>query len=359
MKSPVYRFSDVLRALRNESGLTVLQAGEATCYANYERWESGQTRIGADHLVNIATALNVGEDLWLLVYAWLVDRFTPMPGSEPVELTGAALRRHVDALPKVEVDPGEDHAFALGALSHRDLAVVGLMARYERGYAAEETSLVLSPQERAAIPVSATRDAPVLASLYGDLMRDIGQYVARTFLLAGLNRLRGKVQDQVTRYTLLLLSEPEYLERLLASGAPPPDARGRGLNRLARLAARSAPRMRRLACRRLEELRQIEEDARGEPVTLEEVKAMIRQAARDDGPWASPAAADAMAPPDLPAVIPDPDPQLSRELRALHDQVDRAARRALAEELEDARATADPQSSFDAIRILGADRSDR
>lgn len=117
MKSPVYRFSDVLRALRNESGLTVLQAGEATCYANYERWESGQTRVGADHLANIATAFDVGEDLWLLVYAWLVDRFTPMPGSQPLELTGVELRRHLDTLPKVEVDLGEDHAFALGALS--------------------------------------------------------------------------------------------------------------------------------------------------------------------------------------------------------------------------------------------------
>lgn len=218
---------------------------------------------------------------------------------------------------------------------------------------------MLSPQERAAMPVSATPDAPVLASLYGDVMREIGQYVARTFLLAGLNGLRGRVQNQVTRYTLLLLSEPEYLERLLASGAPPPEARGRGLNRLARLAARSAPRMRRLACRRLEELRRIEEDARGEPVTLEEVKAMIRQAVRDDGLWASPAAADAVVPLDLPLAMPEPDPQLNGQLRALHDQVDRAARRALAEELEDARATADPQSSFDAIRVLGADSSDR
>jgi hypothetical protein len=117
--------------------------------------------------------------------------------------------------------------------------------------------------------------------------------------------------------------------------------------------------MRRLACRRLEELRRIEEDARGEPVTLEEVKAMIRQAVRDDGLWASPPAADAMVPLDLPLAVPDPDPQLNGQLRVLHDQVDRAARRALAEEIEDARATADPQSSFDAIRILGADSSDR
>lgn len=56
MKFPVYPFSDVLRALRNEADLTVLRAAEVTRYDNYERWESGQTRVGPDHLENIAVA---------------------------------------------------------------------------------------------------------------------------------------------------------------------------------------------------------------------------------------------------------------------------------------------------------------
>ncbi|MBI2708826.1 MAG: hypothetical protein HYX34_03930 [Actinobacteria bacterium] len=47
-----------------------------TEYGNYERWESGVTRVGAQHLVPIAVAFAV-DDVPMFLYAWLVDRFSP------------------------------------------------------------------------------------------------------------------------------------------------------------------------------------------------------------------------------------------------------------------------------------------
>jgi hypothetical protein len=123
--------------------------------------------------------------------------------------------------------------------------------------------------------------------------------------------------------------------------------------RLARLADRVGPRLQRVAERKLESLRREEEARRGTPVTLDEIKAMIRQVARDDALWESQANVPA-AEPDPPAFT-DPDPQLTRQLRVLNDQVHRAARRALVEELDDARATAAPRAAVDAIRVLGAE----
>ncbi len=59
MKFPVYRFSEVLRALRNESGLTVLQAAERIGYGNYERWESGKTKVGPEYLQVVADVFGI------------------------------------------------------------------------------------------------------------------------------------------------------------------------------------------------------------------------------------------------------------------------------------------------------------
>lgn len=357
MKFPVYRFSDVLRALRNEADLTVLRAAEVTQYGNYERWESGQTRVGPDHLENIAVAFGVGEDLWLLVYAWLVDRLTPLPGEEPCEVVGGDIRRYLDALPKGEVDLGEHSVFALKSLSHRDLALVALVARYGRGHAGDDRSFILSPRERAEVPSSPPPGSSLLGCLYGDVFRDVGFFVARTFMRAGLNALRPSVRRQVQRQSLLLFSEPEYLGGLLAAGAPPPGRRLRGFSRLARVAARKAPRVQELAGRQLEQVRREEEDARGEPVTLDEVRGMIRKVARDDRLWDA-SVPDAAPAADL-AARATQDTELDAQVRALHDEVDRAARRALSEELEDAHATAEPASTFDAIRVLEPDASER
>ncbi len=80
---PVYPFQLILRELRRGAGLTVLGAAEATNYGNYERWESGKTRVGAQHVGAIAEAFHIDDDLYLLLYAWLLDRIhagTRSPG---------------------------------------------------------------------------------------------------------------------------------------------------------------------------------------------------------------------------------------------------------------------------------------
>ena len=353
MKSAVYPFGQVVRSLRIEAGVTILKARELTQYQNCERWESGDTRVGADHLHNIAVAFGVGDDLWLLVFAWLVDRFTPLPPEEPVEFSGAQLRRHLGNLPRDMVDFGDHANLALSTMSHRDLALLAFTARYGRGYAREGESFVLTPTERATVPDPMPADVPVLFATYGDARRDLGEYVARTMILGGLRQLGRKPQRQVDRYMLLLLAEPDYIGRIIAAGAPPPHVRARGLMRLARLASRVGPSLQGIAERKLESLRREEEGRRGTPVTLDEIKAMIRQMARDDALWESPPDAPA-AEHESPALT-DPDPKLTRQLQVLHDQVDRAARRALAEELDDARATAAPRAAVDAIRVLGVE----
>lgn len=343
----------MVRSLRIEAGIPILRARELTQYKNYERWETGDTRVGADHLHNIAAAFGVGDNLWLLVFAWLVDRFTPWPGQEPVEFTGAQLRRHLESLPRDMVDFGDHANLALSPMSHRDLALLAFTARYGRGYAREGESLVLAPAERARVPDPVAADVPVLFATYGDARRDLGEYVARTLILGGLRQLGRKPQRQVDRYMLLLLAEPDYIGRIIAAGAPPPHVRARGLMRLARLANRVGPSLQRIAEHKLESLRREEEARRGTPVTLDEIKAMIRQMARDDALWESQPDAPA-AEHESPALT-DPDPKLTRQLQVLHHQVDRAARRALAEELDDARATAAPRAAVDAIRVLGVE----
>ena len=47
-----------MKELRRDARLTSLAAAEATAYGNYERWESGATRVGAQHLDAIADELN-------------------------------------------------------------------------------------------------------------------------------------------------------------------------------------------------------------------------------------------------------------------------------------------------------------
>lgn len=206
MKAAVYPFGQVVRGLRTQAGVTILKARELTQYQNYERWESGDTRVGPDHLHNIAVAFGVSDDLWLLVFAWLVDRFTPLPSEESVEFTGAHIRRHLDSLPRDIVDFGDHANLALAPMSHRDLALLAFTARYGKGYAKEGESLVLAPVERATVPDPEQAGVPVLYTTYGDARRDLGEYLARTMILGGLRQLGRKPQRQVDRYMLLLLA---------------------------------------------------------------------------------------------------------------------------------------------------------
>ncbi len=352
MKPAVYPFSEVLRGLRNQADLSVEKAGFATGYDNYERWESGQTRVGADHLQNIAAAFGVERELWLLVYGWLVDRFTPQRGCEPVELSGAVLGPVLEALPNVPLDLGDCRQLALRDGTHTQLAVFGLIARYGGGYAGADAHLVLAPRERATVPSSIPAGSSVLRCLYGDVERDLLRFLGRTLIASGLGGLRGQVQRDVQRQALLLATEPDCVGELLSAGAPPTTVRPRGFNRLAALAARVAPRFQRMSNRQLEDLGRLEEAVAGAPPTVDDVKSSLREVIRDDAVWESSAA----LPTDEAEVgaLPEPDPAVTRQMRALHDQADRTARRALDEQLDDARAVADPSAAFDALYVLEA-----
>jgi len=353
VKAAVYPFNEVLRALRQQGGeISILRAAELTRYGNYGRWESGQTKVGADHLLNIAGAFGVEGEFWLLVYAWLIDQSTPAPGCGPVEISEDELVAQLPSGSGGLVDLGHLLNAALGEVSHTELALRCLVARYGGGYEGADRPVRLRPTERVEKLLSTPHGVSVLRGLYGDVLGACLECRARTFILGGLRKLPASAQRMVDRETLLITADPESFGQLLAAGAPPPGSRQRGLNRLAALAARLAPQMQRLAACQIEDLRRFEEERQGAPVSADEVKARMRRAAADDSSY--------QLPPMLPETIdadtlPEPDPGLVRQTRARFNQVDRAVRRALKDELDDARATANPRAAFDALHVLEDD----
>ncbi len=180
MAHPVYPFRAVLRELRRDAGLTILAAAEATQYVKYERWESGQTRVGGHYLRVIADAFGIADDLHLLIYAWALDSLAPEPPDPVRRLTLEELRLHVRLAPEAEVDLGEFKALVVKPGRHVDVALASLAARYHR------SGLVDLPAvERAALP---TREADhsVLAQLYGDAVYDNMAAIGRALLTRGL-----------------------------------------------------------------------------------------------------------------------------------------------------------------------------
>lgn len=132
MRHPVYPFGAVLRELRR-AGVTILAAADATFYGNYERWESGQTRVGALHLRAIAEAFAVGDDLALLLYAWALDQLSPPIGEAARRYSLEDLRDRLRMVPDIEVDLGEHKALVIKSPRHLDLTLCYLGARYRAG----------------------------------------------------------------------------------------------------------------------------------------------------------------------------------------------------------------------------------
>jgi hypothetical protein len=87
------------------------------------------------------------------------------------------------------------------------------------------------------------------------------------------------------------------------------------------------------------------------------VKAMLWEAALEDALW------DSLLAPFAGVAelqrLPEPANALTANSRVRHDQVDRAARRAITQELDDARATAGPRSTLDALSVVEAESADR
>jgi len=181
MGHPVYRFGAVLRELRRDAGLTILAAADATAYGNYERWESGQTHVGALHLAAIGEAFAVGDDLGLLLYAWALDHLSPARGDPARRYSLEDLRHRLRLVPDTEVDLGEHKALVIEPPRHVDLTLCYLGARYRAG-----DGIVLPPVERAALP-SRDPDVSVLGQLYGDVIGDYMTGVGEALLARGID----------------------------------------------------------------------------------------------------------------------------------------------------------------------------
>lgn len=100
----------------------MLGAAEATEYGNYERWESGITRVGAQHLGAIAAAFAV-DDVPMFLYAWLVDRFSPTPKQGAVDLAQVNFDKTYRQLSRTTVDLGERKDWVVVPPRHPDLAL--------------------------------------------------------------------------------------------------------------------------------------------------------------------------------------------------------------------------------------------
>ena len=205
MAHPIYRFGEILRELRKGAGLTVLGAAEATEYGNYERWESGVTRVGAQHLGAIAEAFAV-DDVPMFLYAWLVDRFSPTPKQGAVDLAQVNFDKTYRQLPRTTVDLGERKDWVVELPRHTDLTLLYLVARYRRNQ-----RVVLPPVARKPLPTRAA-DEDVLTSAYGDVVEDVVRLAARILLRAGRSAdvdARAAVANVAP-----LLSKPEAFEAL-------------------------------------------------------------------------------------------------------------------------------------------------
>jgi hypothetical protein len=203
MGRAVYPFRLVVKQLRNDAGLTVLAAAEATAYGNYERWESGQTRVGGQHLRAIAHAFAITDHLHLLVYAWLVDRLTPLPGDPTNRLRMDDVQRCLRDTPDTVVDLREHKHLVLEPSRHVDLALFCLAARY-----AERGNLVIPPTPRDHLPTEHA-EAPLLPRLYGDVLNDAALAVGRALLTRGIDGVRPSTLD-VTNIAPALASPEIY-----------------------------------------------------------------------------------------------------------------------------------------------------
>ncbi len=218
MRHPVHPFRLILKELRRDAGVTVLAAAEATEYGNYERWESGATRVGAQYLRIIARAFGVTDELWLLLYAWLVDRWTPALGERAVDLA------QVDPSRVLRDLPGDEFAadttaknLVLGSSRHLDVALLCLGARYQRGKRA-----VLMPVTRAPLPQRRPGES-VLQATYSGVAVDGLRHVSRALFArgrCGVESPDGHEADLVPKVAPVLTS-PEAFEALADELAGP------------------------------------------------------------------------------------------------------------------------------------------
>jgi len=251
MPHPVYPFKAVLRSLRQEAGLSFLAAADAVQYVNYERWETGKTKVGAKYLGMIAGAFGVTDELWALLYAWLLDHYTPERGQARVDLPHTNLAKIFGQLPGDVIFQEATKDLGIQPTRHVDFAMLALLSGRWRS-----DRLELAPQQRARLPL---RDASrsTLGAAYGDVADEAIRFAGRTILAAlhagdRLNEVRSHLVNLAP-----MLTSPSALERLAEEFVEP-------LAGEVRLAARATARIR-------DQLAVLLEAATGAPPTEEEV----------------------------------------------------------------------------------------
>jgi transcriptional regulator with XRE-family HTH domain len=344
MKHSIYPFSAVLRALRKEANQSPEEAAVLTGYPKYRRWESGKPAVKPEYLPLVADAFGIDDDLWLLVYAWLVDTLTPGPG-EPAAHVSRPVIELLSALPNRRVSLPEVASLLIGSISHSELAAACLMARYGPSPGATDAPMILRPTKRSKLAASGPGDTGVLMSLYGDVLGDWLRSSSLTGILAGMGQLGDTQRDETSRRTLTAMMAPGAPELLAAAAsANPITGNERGLDQLPSLAARELPEFMAMFARAMEDLRRLQDATARRPMSREEFLATLMGLAK--------AGPDAFLAEDCPidlTKLPELDRDLAAKGKAMFDRLDRDIRGVVSQELIDAAATANPAAAVDAI----------
>lgn len=326
MAHTVYRFGEILRELRKDAGLTVLGAAEGTEYGNYERWEAGTTRVGAQHLGGIVEALGI-DDVSMFLFAWLVDRYTPSPAQSAVDLVHVNFAKTYRQLPRTTVDLGERKDWVVEPARHADVALLYLVARYRRNH-----RVVLPPAARKPLP-SRPPDEDVLTSAYGDVIDDVVRLALRVLLRAG------RTEDDGARAAVAslapMLSRPEAFDAIA-------DEVGRPL----------ADELRQFAClsRRVRDgLSQVLNQAGGTATTNAVAALSVRLAAGDLEAAVPTFAAAAEGGP-----LPDVDTTLVTDMEAMRQRVESHIDAEVRREVIERSAVLDLDDLFDALDVVTA-----
>jgi transcriptional regulator with XRE-family HTH domain len=356
MDKPVYPFSAVLKALRADAGLTVLQAAEATHYPKYERWESGRTRVGAQHLQAIADAFNVGEELYLLLFAWLADRMTPRPGQAPAEITGQNVERFLSVAPSRVVALDEYGHLVVGPATHAELAALALVARYDRPENSERHTVWLAPVRRSRVRESVSASSrSVLDNLYSEVMRDASEYVGRTLMTIGSD-LSLEGFRKVPLPTLAgMLSRPEAFEAMAEEGWKLPLDGSRELDKFAVMALRQGDEVADLSRQFQAQLRALLEAVTGEAASDNDIESLIACLVSGD---LEPIATLATKALDKGVTLAGPDTAFGERLMAVWEALSSGVTQAIRDDMAAEVNRADPMLALEALQYLRSHRAD-